>query len=50
MRPSCMDAATSRQNDAMPYHEWGRTGPPRWIAWCLVISLVGIAIGALVAR
>jgi hypothetical protein len=32
----------------MSYHEWGRRGPPAWIAWALVATLCAVIISLLV--
>jgi hypothetical protein len=34
----------------MAYREWGRRGPPRWVAWTVMLAILGLIIGLLVAR
>jgi hypothetical protein len=34
----------------MAYREWGRSGPPQWVAWAIIGALACIIVGLLVAR
>jgi hypothetical protein len=34
----------------MAYREWGRRGPPQWVAWLIIGVLATVILALLIAR
>jgi hypothetical protein len=34
----------------MAYREWGRRGPPPWVAWTIIAALACVILGLLVTH
>jgi hypothetical protein len=43
-------APPSRLDGPVAYREWGRKGPPRWVAWGVIAVLACVILGLLVAH